>query len=198
MSRSLLHVSKLEDFQVFLSAQGIKYRPGRGTYQVLQVCKDGSHWNCVYRREKMLEHFTTDLHLDKLVLKFVRVQKQLAMELAQSEQAPSVEKTFVESAHEKVAVKPCVDWALLRAQKGGLIAMVNEEERLTTEIAILCGVIAMIDHIQDFAVADGRASQLEVFGEPEKPDENDDAFSAACPACGVDGGTSCGAVYCVY
>ena len=194
MSRSLLHISKLEDFKVFLSAHGIKHRPGRGTYQVLQVCKDGSHWNCVYRREKMPEHFTTDRHLDKLVLKFVRAQKQLATELAQPEQAPAAEKTFAGVQPDATQAKPGIDWALLRAQKGGLIAMAHDEDRLTTEIAILDGVIGLIDHLQDQAVADGKASQLEVFGEPEMLDDE----SSACPTCGEDGGTSCGALHCAY
>jgi len=72
MSRSLLHKTKLEAFKLWLDSQEILHRPGKGDYQVLQVCKDGKHWNCVYTRHEMPEHFTTDRHLDSLVAKFCR------------------------------------------------------------------------------------------------------------------------------
>lgn len=68
--RNQLHVTKLEDFKAWLDTKGIPHRPGRGTWQVLQVCKDGRHWNCVYSRLDMKEHFTTDRHLDSLVREF--------------------------------------------------------------------------------------------------------------------------------
>lgn len=78
MSKCLLHISKLDEFKAWLDLKGIKHRPARGgvgTYQVLQVCKDGQHWNCVYRRDKMPEHFSTDMHLDSLVHQFVKHNK---------------------------------------------------------------------------------------------------------------------------
>ena len=76
MSRSLLHITKLEEFKAFLDAEGLKHRPGKGDWQVLQVCKeDGKHWNCVYERNEMPEHYTTDRHLDGLVAKFCRSRK---------------------------------------------------------------------------------------------------------------------------
>ena len=75
MSRSLLHITKLEAFKAWLDTQGIAHRPGKGDWQVLQVCKDGTHWNCVYSRNTMPEHFTTDRHLDSLVVKFCNENK---------------------------------------------------------------------------------------------------------------------------
>jgi len=36
-NRCTLHKTKLEDFKAFLDSEGIKYRPGKGFYQVLQV-----------------------------------------------------------------------------------------------------------------------------------------------------------------
>jgi len=72
MSRCLLHISKLDAFKSWLDKEGIAHRPARGDYQVLQVCKDGKHWNCVYSRHDMPEHYKTDKHLDNLVIKFTR------------------------------------------------------------------------------------------------------------------------------
>ena len=72
MSRCLLHKTKLDAFKEWLTAQGIPHREGRGEWQVLQVCKDGTHWNCVYIRLDMPEHLTTDRHLDPLVAKFCK------------------------------------------------------------------------------------------------------------------------------
>lgn len=72
MSRCLLHITKLDEFKKFLDKEGLQHRDGRGEWQVLQVCKDGKHWNNVYSRLNMPEHFTTDRHLDNLVAKFCR------------------------------------------------------------------------------------------------------------------------------
>ena len=78
MSRNLLHKTKLDDFKQWLTANGYKWRAPRGAYQVLQVCKDGKHWNCVYFRHNMPEHYTTDRHLDSLVMRFIRDQRATA------------------------------------------------------------------------------------------------------------------------
>lgn len=72
MSRNLLHKTKLEEFKSWLDGQGLAHRPGRGPWQVLQVCKDGRHWNCVYERIEMPEHYSTDKHIDPLVRRFAR------------------------------------------------------------------------------------------------------------------------------
>lgn len=79
MSKCLLHISKLDEFKAWLDLKGIPHRPARGGvsgYQVLQVCKDGQHWNCVYRRDTMPEHYSTDYHLDSLVHQFTKYRKQ--------------------------------------------------------------------------------------------------------------------------
>ncbi len=75
MSRCLLHITKIEEFKSWLTDQGIPHRPGKGFYQVIQVCKDGKHWNNIYTRHHMPEHFTNDRHLDSLVAKFCRERK---------------------------------------------------------------------------------------------------------------------------
>ena len=75
MSKCLLHKTKLEEFKSFLDKEGLPYRDGKGDWQVLQVCKDGKHWNSVFIRLDMPEHFTTDRHLDGLVAKFCRQRK---------------------------------------------------------------------------------------------------------------------------
>ena len=76
MSRCLLHKDKLEEFKLWLDSKGLQHRPGRGDYQALQVCKDGKHWNCVFTRHDMPEHFTTDRHLDSLVAAFARNRRK--------------------------------------------------------------------------------------------------------------------------
>lgn len=72
MSRNLLHKTKLEDFKVWLDAEGIRHRPGKGDWQILQVCKDGKQWFSVFERFVMPEHYSTDRRLDGLVAKFCR------------------------------------------------------------------------------------------------------------------------------
>lgn len=76
MSRNMLHISKLEEFKQWLDSEGIQHRPGKGAYQVLQVCKDGTHWNGIYVRIETPEHFTVDRYLEPLVAKFIRLRKQ--------------------------------------------------------------------------------------------------------------------------
>ena len=80
MSRCLLHRSKLSEFKAWLDKEGIAYRDGKGFYQVLQICKDGTHWNCIYSRLDMPEHFTTDKNLDSLVARFCREKPSLNYE----------------------------------------------------------------------------------------------------------------------
>jgi len=80
MSRCLLHKSKLAEFKSWLDKEGIPHREGKGFYQVLQVCKNGTNWNCIYSRLDMPEHFTTDKHLDSLVARFCREKPSLNYE----------------------------------------------------------------------------------------------------------------------
>ena len=69
MSRSLLHVSKLDEFKAWLDAQGIDHRPGRGAYEVLQV-RQRRGWRTVCSRHHMTEHYSTDRRLDSLIRQF--------------------------------------------------------------------------------------------------------------------------------
>lgn len=57
------------------------------------------------------------------------------------------------------------DWELLRKQKLYLLAMSNDPERLTEEVEVIDGVIHLIDWVQDQAVLNGDATNVEVFGE---------------------------------
>jgi len=50
-----------------------------------------------------------------------------------------------------------IDWPLFHRQKAMLVAMANDEDRLTSEVEVLDGVINLMDGIQDAL-------------EPEKPD----------------------------
>lgn len=42
-----------------------------------------------------------------------------------------------------------IDWELFHLQKQYLVAMANDENRLTEEVAVLDGVINLMDAIQD-------------------------------------------------
>ena len=83
MSRNLLHLSKLEPFKQWLNDKGVHHRPGRGDWQVLQVCKNGKNWHCVYKRAHMPEHYTIDLNIENLVLKFLQDAKKNALNIYQ-------------------------------------------------------------------------------------------------------------------
>lgn len=80
MSRNLLHVSKLEDFKVWLDENGIKHRPSKNqsytNYQVLQVNHPAPHWCAVYERLGMKEHYTVDRRLESLVARFCRENRE--------------------------------------------------------------------------------------------------------------------------
>ena len=78
MSRWHLHITHFDDFKAFLDWKMIAYRPGKGDYQVLQVSKDCKHWDCIYRRDSMPEHFTVTKHLESLVDEFYRKRKATA------------------------------------------------------------------------------------------------------------------------
>jgi hypothetical protein len=57
-----------------------------------------------------------------------------------------------------------IDWVLLRSQKQSLVAMASDASKPASEIEVFDGVIALLDHIQDDAVAKGLATEQEVFG----------------------------------
>lgn len=71
MSRNLLHVSKLDEFQAWLTKVGVEHRPGRGEYEVLQVKTKKGTWQCVFRRHEMTEHFTVAYPLEPIVRRFI-------------------------------------------------------------------------------------------------------------------------------
>lgn len=75
MSRNLLHKNKLEDFKAWLDKKGIKHRPGKGAFQVLQVNNVKNYWNAVYERIEMPEHLTVVCHLEGLVRAFIKESK---------------------------------------------------------------------------------------------------------------------------
>jgi hypothetical protein len=62
-----------------------------------------------------------------------------------------------------------MDWALLREQKAWLVSHANEmvgsDLYTPEEVAYADGLINLIDSIQDCAVIDGDATDVEVFGE---------------------------------
>lgn len=76
MSRSLLHITKLEEFKSWLDSRGIEHRPPRGDYQVLQVKMRKHGYACVYSRHDMKEHFTVDARIEGLVSRFCRERKK--------------------------------------------------------------------------------------------------------------------------
>lgn len=76
MSRCLLHVTRLEAFKGWLDAEGIAHRPGKGTWQELQVQVLGrGGWSSVYSRADMPEHYTIDPALEPLVRRFCKELK---------------------------------------------------------------------------------------------------------------------------
>lgn len=74
-SRNTLHKTKLQEFKDYLDANCIGYRPGKGEYQVLQVCTPDSGWQVVFSRLDMPEHFTVGDKLLPLVRKYLESKK---------------------------------------------------------------------------------------------------------------------------
>ena len=70
-----------------------------------------------------------------------------------------------------------VDWPLLRKQKLVLVKMVMERslELDEEEKAGIDGVIALLDGLQDEAVASGAHTEKEIFGDMGGNDEKADA-----------------------
>jgi len=78
MSKNLLHKTKLEQFKAWLDANHIEHRPGRGDFQVLQVKTKNGHWQCVFDRVYMPEHFTVAWPLESIVHRFIKDSKALS------------------------------------------------------------------------------------------------------------------------
>lgn len=58
-----------------------------------------------------------------------------------------------------------IDWNLLREQKE---YCENEAMNNSEAAHIYEGLLTLIDHIQDAAIDDGLATELEVFGDPDE------------------------------
>jgi hypothetical protein len=76
MSKCLLHKSKLEDFKRWMDEHHIEHRPGKGSFQVLQVKirnkrKNVIEWQCVFDRLEAPEHYTVAWPLEGTVRKFI-------------------------------------------------------------------------------------------------------------------------------
>lgn len=69
-NRSYLHISKLEAFKEWLNERDVPHRPGKGEFQVLQVCVEVHGWKCIHKRLDMPEHYTVDEKLMPLVKQF--------------------------------------------------------------------------------------------------------------------------------
>jgi hypothetical protein len=74
-NRCTLHINKLEDFKAWLTARNIKFREGKGFYQVLQVETLNSGYQCIFSRHDMPEHYSVQDKLMPLVHKFLRETK---------------------------------------------------------------------------------------------------------------------------
>ena len=73
--RQLLHKNKVEDFKAWLDACGIRHRPGKGDYEVLQVFRADGCWFKLYRRNHMPEHVTVQGPLVNLVREYIASKK---------------------------------------------------------------------------------------------------------------------------
>jgi hypothetical protein len=75
MIRNTLHLKHLEPFKEWLQDQGIAYRPGKGAFQVLQVCVPDHGYQVVFLRLDMPEHYTVNQKLLPIVQEFIRSRK---------------------------------------------------------------------------------------------------------------------------
>lgn len=97
MSRNLLHKSKLVDLKLWLNAQGISWREGRGDWQLMQIRQPGrTQWDVIYERLEMKEHVTVVRPLEAMIHKFIQESKH--------EQQPR--DTVRETAEEEIAPGP--------------------------------------------------------------------------------------------
>jgi hypothetical protein len=76
-ARSLLHKSKLDEFKNFLLGKGIATRPGKGSFQILQVEHPILGWQPIYEKLVSPEHYSVPDKLIPLVMEFVHPPKTL-------------------------------------------------------------------------------------------------------------------------
>ena len=73
--RDLLHKSKLEDFKNWCFENRISIRPGKDTFQVLQVCHPVLGWGVIYDRIEAKEHYTVDKKTLNIVFSYITARK---------------------------------------------------------------------------------------------------------------------------
>ena len=73
-----LHKSHLEDFKTWLTeTKLLAYRPGKGTYQVLQVETADWGWQVIFITTKLPDHFTVNEKLIPLITEYYKYRRQL-------------------------------------------------------------------------------------------------------------------------
>ncbi len=101
-ARNILHKSKLDEFKAWLDKVGIEHRPGKGTWEVLQVrSRCGTKWNVIYARgdtnpELMADHLSVTKHLVPLVTKYLgslKCQKKVKSNSMEPKKATSALET---------------------------------------------------------------------------------------------------------
>jgi hypothetical protein len=90
-NRNSLHIDKLELFKTWLSENDIKFRPGKGDFQVLQVETVKNGYQCIYSRFDMPEHYTVQDKLMPLVKRFIKETR--TNEISQSNQVLMIESS---------------------------------------------------------------------------------------------------------
>jgi hypothetical protein len=64
-----------------------------------------------------------------------------------------------------------LDWKLLREQKSLLLVLAQGGKTTVEETELLQGVVNLMDCLQDYALDNGEATELEVFGTEQNPEE---------------------------
>ena len=67
----LLKISQLEDLMAWCEKNRIKFRPGRGKYEILQV-RLAPHWHAIYKRTKNHGYLTVPKQLIDMVIDFTQ------------------------------------------------------------------------------------------------------------------------------
>jgi hypothetical protein len=79
--RSILHVSKLEEFKAWLTAKGIKWELANGAHQVMRFRISSTVWSYIYDRiprdGSTLVHYTVEDRAVRIVWDFIRETKKL-------------------------------------------------------------------------------------------------------------------------
>jgi hypothetical protein len=80
-ARNILHKSRVTEFTSWLESQGWKIRPGRGTWEIVQVQEPGANsWHVLFKRLNMPEHVTVPQPLVSMVQFFLDSTKEHGIE----------------------------------------------------------------------------------------------------------------------